>query len=1120
MQCDQCGFENPPGMHFCGKCATALKRVCPTCQFANPPDFRFCGQCGKVLGSIPEDEPTPIPGSSAAQATTHPVTKHHRQQAERRQLTVLFCDMVGSSALSERIDPEDLRDIMRGYRSACSDVVSHFDGHVAQYLGDGILVYFGYPHAHEDDARRATQAALDIVRRVSELRYPLLSGEEIPLSVRVGVHTGLVVVGEIGDGDKRTLALGETPNIAARLQELSTPNSVVVSNATHHLISDDFDFEDLGGHHLKGFSQPLNLYRVIGEHSTRQRLLANRGLHHEPLVGRDQETALLMERLEQACKGVGQVVLLGGEAGLGKTRMVQLVLDRLANQPCFIMECGSSPYYQNSFLYPIIDLLQRTLGLTDITDNAERQAHLQQSVETLGLDAAEVAPALAELLGIHIAGTTPDALGATPQQRKQKILNALVSMLQSMAQQKLVVLVVEDLHWVDSSTLELLTLLVEQPGLTNLFALFTFRSEFAPPWNSHANLTLVTLNRLTRQQAGHLVRQLSGGKTLPMDVFAEIIHKTDGVPYFIEELTGMVLSSDMLEEKASHYVLKAGTAELTIPSTLQDSLMSRLDGLGEDKELAQLSATLGREFGHELLSALAGRDENSLRQGLAHLINAELFLQRGHPPKASYSFRHALLREAAYQSLLKRTRQHYHQRIASLLQERFPHIVEANPELLAHHCSEACIDDQAAEMWLKAGKLAVRRSANKEAIIHLQHGLVVLKRLADSPERLARELEMQTTLGLAFMMSKGYAAPAVEKAYARARELCHSTPDIGTTFPVLCGLWEYYIVRADLSTAESLANELLSLAAQVKQPELAQEARRALGTTRFWQGRLDEALELLTPPHSTSAIEAPALTAKVSHCQDVRVASLANMGCILWLLGRPDQALEKCRQALEAAKRLAHPFSQAYALQFLAVVHQLRGEREATQRQAEAQIALCETYGFAFWSATGKMLRAWAEADDSNIKTCCEEFQSALAEYEQSGSRLVRSYFLALLAELQFRTGQSDAANTTLDKAMEETEHTHENFFSAELLRLKGHFLQQAGPTHSAQAETLLTQALQQAQQQNAQSLALRCSMDLADIATQAGHTAEVQSLLDQQLKHIDGGANTQDVKRAYETLH
>lgn len=1110
MQCDQCGFENPPGMRFCGQCAAPLRRVCPGCQFANPADFRFCGQCGAALADAP------APGEPAPAAPQEP----HHQEAERRQLTVLFCDMVGSSALSERIDPEDLRDIMRGYRSACNEVVSRYDGHVAQYLGDGILVYFGYPQAHEDDARRATQAALDIVRRISELRYPLLSGEEIPLAVRVGVHTGLVVVGEIGDGDKRTLALGETPNIAARLQELSTPNSVVISHATQRLIASDFDLEDLGAHQLKGFSQPLILYRVSGQHSPQQRLRAGRGQRLEPLVGRDQETALLMERLEQARKGVGQVVLLGGEAGLGKTRMVQMVLDKLADESCFVLECGSSPYYQGSFLYPVIDLIQRTLDLTDITDNSERQARLQRSVETLGLDAGTVIPTLAELLGIRIPGIGPEALGATPQQRKHKILTTLVAVLQSLAQQKLVVLVVEDLHWVDSSTLELLTLLVEQPGLTNLFALFTFRSEFAAPWNSHANLTLVTLNRLTRQQAGHLIRRLCGGKTLPMDVFAEIIRKTDGVPYFIEELTGMVLHSDMLEERDSHYVLKAGTAELAIPSTLQDSLMSRLDGLGEDKELAQLSATLGREFGHDLLSALAGRDEDSLQRGLSHLINAELFLQRGLPPRASYSFRHALLREAAYQSLLKRTRQHYHQRIAKLLQERFPHIVEANPELLAHHCSEAKIDEQAAEMWLKAGRLAVRRSANQEAVKHLQRGLVVLKRLPDSPQRRARELDMQTTLGLALMMSQGYAAPAVEKAYARARELCRGMPDVDTTFPVLCGLWEYYIVRADLDTAESLANELLGLAAQSGQAGFTLEARRTLGTTRFWQGRLDEALELLTLPEDTAPATPMKPGSGMPHCQDVQVAGFANMGCILWLLGQPDRALEKCRQALQTAKRLSHPFSQAYALQFLAVVHQLRGEREATQRQAEAQIALCETYGFAFWSATGRMLRAWAEADGDNIQQCREDFQSALAEYERSGSRLVRSYFLALLAELQFRCGEADAAAATLDQALEESRHTHEGFFTAELLRLKGHFTSQAGPGHQAEAESLLKQALQFARAQNAHSLALRCGIDLADMAAQQGHAIDMQGILGQQLEHIDGGVETRDVVRAREALH
>lgn len=1126
MQCEQCGFENPPGMQFCGKCAAPLRTVCPACQFTNPAGFHFCGQCGTALETPAPAKQTNLPGSTAKTSPT-PIQEPQRQEAERRQITVLFCDMVGSSALSERIDPEDLRDIMRGYRNACSEVVARFDGHVAQYLGDGILVYFGYPQAHEDDARRATQAALDIVRRITEQRYALLSGEEVPLSVRIGVHTGLVVVGQIGDGDKRTLALGETPNIAARLQELSTPNSVVVSNATQRLIALDFDLEDLGVHQLKGFSQPLDLYRVSGEHSVQQRLQATRVQHPDPLVGRDQETALLIERLDQARKGVGQVVLLSGEAGLGKTRMVQLVLDRLTDQPCFIMECGSSPYFQNSYLYPIIDLLQRTLNLDGICNNAERHARLQQSVETLGLDTTTVIPALAELLGISIPGAPPDALGATPQQRKQKILSTLLSMLQSLAQQQLVVLVVEDVHWLDPSSLELLTLLVEQPGLTNLFALFTFRSEFAPPWNSHANLSLVTINRLTRQQAGHLIRQLSGGKTLPMDVFAEIIRKTDGVPYFIEELTEMVLNSGMLEEKAAHYVLKSSMSELAIPPTLQDSLMSRLDRLGEDKELAQLSATLGREFGHELLSAMAGRDERGLQQGLSHLINAELFLQRGHPPKATYSFRHALLREAAYQSLLKRTRQQYHRRIAGLLQERFPHIIEANPELLAHHCTEAGIDEQAADAWLKAARLAVRRSANQEAISHLHQGLRVLQRLPDSSARRARELEMQTTLGLALTMSRGYAAPEVEKAYTRARELCHNLSDINTTFPVLCGLWEYHIVRADLDTAETLAHELLELAAQDKQPGLEAEAKRTLGTTYFWQGRLDEAMQRLTPPDTIDDAAVSALSGKVSHCQDVHVAGLANAGCILWLQGHPDQALDKCRMALDVAKRLAHPFSQAYALQFLAVAHQLCGDHEGTKRQAEAQIALCETYGFAFWAASGKMQRAWAEANDSNIEACCKTFQTALAEYGKSGSRLVRSYFLALLAELQFRAGQTDDANATLTQAREESTLTHEGFFNAELLRLRGSFLLKSmqksllkgEATDATQARALLGDALRLARQQNAQGLALRCCIDLASIPGVGVNTDEARAQLAQQLERIEGGSETRDVQRARELL-
>ena len=1095
MQCEKCGFANPPGMRFCGQCAAPLKRICPSCGFANPADFGFCGQCAAALNDPPAAAQTP--------------SQKSRETAERRQLTVLFCDMVGSTPLAERIDPEELRDIMRDYRNACYEVVARFDGHIAQYFGDGILVYFGYPQAHEDDARRAARTGLELVARIPELRYPQPTGEEVQLAVRVGIHTGLVVVGNMGDGDKRSLALGETPNLAARLQELAAPNSVVVSGATQRLIANDFDFHSLGEQRLKGFSNPVELYCVASERDFQPRRMTDH--HATPLVGREQETALLQERLAQARQGVGQVVLLSGEAGLGKTRMVQMLFDALDGQPCYSLECAGFPDYRNSFLFPVIDLLRRSLGLAEIGEAGEKLVRLQQAIATLGLDEAPMVPVLAELLSIPVPNNPASAAGTTPHQKKRQILESLISLLQTLASRRLVVLVVEDLHWVDPSTLELLDLLMAQPGLGKLFVLFTFRSEFSPPWRSRAHLTQVTLNRLTRQQSGRLIRSLAKGKTLPPDVFQEILTKTDGVPYFVEELTNMVLDSDLLQEQADHYALTSSMAALAIPATLQDSLMSRLDSLGADKELAQLSATLGREFLHELLEALTERDDQSLQRGITHLIDSELFLRHGQPPSTRYSFRHALLREAAYQSLLRRTRQRYHQRIAALLQERFSHLVADTPELLAHHCTEAGMTSEALDHWLLAARRAVQRSANIEAAAHVSNGLQLLAQLPNETERKVRELALQTTLGLAMMMSQGYAAPAVEQAFARARALCHDLPTQASTFPVLCGLWEYYIVRADLHSAETLAEELRALANQSDDPVSRLEAQRILGTTRFWQGRLREAQVLLdSPGHSAT----PLLANQDAQCQDARVAALANAGCVQWLLGRPDLALELAQQALSLARRLGHPFSQAYALHFLSVVLQLRGDREAVRKNALTQITLCETYGFAFWVATGRMLQAWADGQEPAADAAASEaFQTALAQYEDSGSRLARSYFLALLAGLLQQEGKLAAAGETIRGIRAEVAHSGEGFFAAELLRINAEV--QLADGDSAAAETTLQQAMTHAREQGAHSLALRAAIPLAQLWMSQGRQVEARRLLEEQLGRIEGGAASQDIQRA-----
>lgn len=1075
MLCEKCGFENPKGMRFCGQCATPLKVSCSSCGFANPFDFEFCGQCATGLGQTPNTVSQSAP----------PVHTTKQQNAERRQLTVLFCDIIGSSALSERIDPEELRDIMRDYRNACNEIVSQYDGYVAQYLGDGVLVYFGFPHAHEDDAQRAAFAALEIIKRIPEHTYPVQHGDDVQLAVRIGIHTGLVVVGEIGGGDKRSMALGETPNIAARVQEYAKENVIVISENTHQLLSGRFDCQPLGTHTLKGFTHPFSLFQVEQVRGNKNRSTKNNRPTHATLVGRDQETSLISERLNQARKGVGQIVLLSGEPGLGKTRMVQMVCEKVDKDNCLFLDCYGAPYYKNSFLYPVMDMVRRIIGLTEDSTPQAQITRIEQTVATLGMEPQTVTPILAELLSIPFPeknlATNVDK-NSTPQQKKQKIFDVLINLLQALAQQRFILLVVEDLQWVDPSTIELLSRLVDKPGLTNLFALITFRSDFTPPWKNRASLTQITLNRLTQKQSGSMIKQLCRKKLLPVEVFTEIISKTDGIPFFVEELTNAVLRSSLLVEKEKHFELSRNMSQLGIPSTLQDSLMSRLDDLGDDKELAQLSSTLGREFTYELLHAAAMQSESSLRSSMARLIDADLFFQNGQPPKSHYRFQHALIREAAYHSLLKRTRQKYHQRISTLINEQFPQIVADNPEILAHHYTEAGNNEDALHHWLSAGRYAIQRSANTEAVAHLSKGIELIKKMPDSPQLNMRELSLQTNLGLATMMSTGYAAPEVEKAYARAYNLCRNIADSKTVFPVLCGLWEFYIVRAELEEAYKLAEELQQSAEQANVPEFLLEAKRALGTTLFWKGHFTEALQNFEINIESPTAQQTPQSRLVAYSQDAQVASLANGACILWLLGKTDEALARSQAALDLAKQLAHPFSQAYALHFMGTLSQLCGDHKATYRHADAQIALSETYGFSFWTATGHMLKAWSESIEQPADDVCERFQQALNDYEKSGNRLARSYFQALLAELFQSAGQIDKARQTIESALRETAFTGEGFFTADLLRIRGELVIVKNTDDTSLAEQYLNDSLAIAKQQGAIALALRTEASLSKL--------------------------------------
>ena len=882
-------------------------------------------------------------------------------QAERRQLTVMFCDLVDSTALSSQLDPEDLREVVRAYQASCAEVIQRFDGHTAQLLGDGLLVYFGYPQAHEDDAQRAVRTGLGIVEALGTLNTRLEQEQGLRLAVRVGMHTGLVVVGTMGGGDRQEqLALGETPNVAARVQGLAAPDTVVMSEATARLVQGYFTWQDLGPHALRGVAVPLQLYRVLQESDAQSRLdvAIVRGL--TPLVGREAEVALLLERWDQVKDGLGQVLLLSGEAGIGKSRLVQVLKDRVAGESATRIEYRCLSYYQHSALYPVIAHLQRALAWREEDAPAEKLRKLEGALTPYPLPLAAVVPLFAVLLSIPLTAQYPP-LHLTPQKQRQKTLEALLAWLLAAAAQQPVLLIVEDLHWVDPSTLEFLSVVVNQGPTARLCSLFTVRPEFIVPWTNRAHLTPMALSRLSPSQAETLVERVAGGKALPGEVQRQIVAKTDGVPLAVEELTKMVLESGLLREQADHYALTGTVPPLAIPATLHDSLMARLDRLASVKAVAQLGATIGRTFPYALLHAVAPLEEATLQTGLRQLVEAELLYQRGVPPQATYLFKHALIQEAAYQSLLRSTRQQYHQRIAQVLAERFPAIAETQPELLAHHFTEAGLSGQAVDYWQRAGERASQRSANVEAIAHLTKGLKVLETLPEIPERTQQELHLQTTLGPALMATKGYTTPEVEQAYTRARELCRQLGETPQLFPALRGLWLFYIARAELQMARELGEQLLALAQSVQAPALLLIGHDALGVSLFYlgelapaQAHLEQEITLYDPQQHRSLA--------FLYGQDPGVVCLSYAASALWLLGYPDQALKRSHEALTLAHELSHPFSQALALNFAALLHQDRREGQAAQERAEAVIALSHEQGFPFRVAWGTILRGWALA--------------------------------------------------------------------------------------------------------------------------------------------------------------
>jgi predicted ATPase/class 3 adenylate cyclase len=1053
----------------------------------------------------------PLVEPIAAEVSDEPTT---RSQAERRQLTVLFSDLVGSTELSARFDPEEMSTIIRGYQNAVAREIKRFEGHIAKYMGDGVLAYFGYPKAHEDDAERAVRAGLGLVDAVSKVTIP--GGET--LFARVGIATGAVVVGElIGEGAAQENAVvGETPNLAARLQTLAEPGTVVIAANTQRLLGGLFELVDLAPRRLKGFAEPLSAYRVEGKSHGEDRFEALRGHRLTPLVGREHELGVLVDRFERAREGEGQVVLLGGEPGIGKSRIVHALRGRLANQAYMSLSGYCSPYHTNSALYPVIGLLERAAGFERQDPPAVALAKLEALLALGTRDLEEAVPLVAELLAISV-GDKYSPLNLTPERQKQRTLEALVDQVAGLARKQPVLAICEDAHWIDPTTLELFGLLIERVQSLPVLFLITHRPEFDPDWKSYPHVMQLSLTRLTRGHGATMLDRITRGKPLPPAIVDEILVRTDGVPLFLEELTSTVLESGRLADAGDHYELAGRLAPIPIPATLHDSLMARLDRLAPVKEVAQIAAVIGREFAYEQLAAVSRFSDSQLTVVLDQLVESGLVFRRGTPPEAIYTFKHALVQDAAYQSLLRATRRQYHAQIAQLFEYQFPDIGETQPELVAHHYTEAEHIERALRYWHQAGRRAARRSANAEAIGHLTRGLEVLSRLPDIPQRTALEIDFQMSLGPALIAVKGHGAAEVVHTYNRARELCEHIGDTQRLSRVLAGLCAYYTARGPYTTAYEMAERALELAEQREESRLLLRARTNLGVNAFLLGRFTTARAHLEEGIALAASHPPG----ESPAQDFGVTCHAYSALTLFSLGYPDQALARSRAAVKLARDLDLPFSLAFALYIGSFLHKYRREPEAMLAYAEEGVTLCREQSFALWLGGATAQRGWALAEVGRVEEGLSEIRRGMNAWLATGAEVAKPYFLAVLADAERRLGQCADGLRRLDEGLAVVEELNDRFYEAEIHRLKGELMldRQSGANRrseaEAEAEASYRRALRVARKQSAKSWELRAAMSLARLWRKQDRMEEARAILAPVYEWFTEGLDTEDLSEA-----
>ncbi len=1043
----------------------------------------------------------------AAVVTTAPRETPAPAAAERRQLTVMFCDLVGSTELSTRLDPEDLREVIGAYHGAVGEIVSGFDGFVSRYMGDGVLIYFGYPQAHEDDAERAVRAGLSALDAVGRLDI-----KSVKLQTRVGIATGLVVVGDlIGAGSAQEQSVvGETPNLAARLQTLAEPDTVVIAAGTRRLVGDLFEYRDLGAVEVKGIAAPLSAWQVLRPSTVESRFEALRGSALSRLIGREEEIELLLRRWARVKAGDGQAVLISGEPGIGKSRITAALEERLHAEPHLRLRYFCSPYHQDSALFPFVDQLDRAAEFGREDPPEARLAKLEAALARAALPDEDVA-LLADLLCLPCSERCP-LPNFTPQRKKERTLEALIRQLEGLARREPVVMVFEDAHWIDPTSRELLDLAVEHVRRLPVLLIVTFRPEFQPPWIGQPQVTMLVLKRLDRRDGIALIGQIAGGKALPDTVTDQIVDRTDGVPLFVEELTKSVLESGLLREETDRYVLDRALPPFAIPTSLHDSLMARLDRLATVRLVAQTGAAIGREFSYSLLRAVSRLTEDELQASLARLVDSELVFQRGAPPNAVYSFKHALVQDAAHGSLLRSARQQLHAQIAEALETHFPELMDSQPELFAQHYAEAGLVEKSVAFWGKAGHSAAARSAMAEAAAQFQKGLDQLALLPDTPERQQQELEFLSALGAALIAVKGQAAPETGRAYARARRLWERQGSPLEFVFIPYGQSLHHVFRGEFELAQRLDQDLLRLSRQRDDSGGVVLGHNSSGRNFMFAGRFASARSHL---EAVLALHDPISHHSLVHRAGFHphVTSQAILGIALFCLGFPDQALAQSNAAIAEARRLAHLPSLAASLAYCTVPLWLDGDSIALDERASELVAIATERGFRYWHAQGTIYRGWVKVNNGEVTEGISLLRSGSSAYRATGAELWMPYHIALLARASEIAGQVEEAATLFEEALQIVARTGERWFAAELNRHKGELLLRQG--HSAAAEELYRKALSIAGEQEAKLWELRAATSLAWLRRDQGRLAEARDLLAPVFGWFTEGFDTPDLKTA-----